>query len=255
MKSLLSSLFVVAVIAFALLATSGAEAIKLPAKVGCVTPTLKTVKQGNRHFKAERWFARRLHRSGCLGRAKPKRFKPFSAGCRARASDAGEWLSTLQQSFILRLDRLLLKNRSRLVRLDRREITLLNRRKALNRQIRSSAQRKRSSLQGRVAKIDRQLVTIRTKRARINYSMNVRAITRRGAAGVWLAYFDGVVHGCLKAFRGSPYLVVMREHFLVQFAAAERVSPRPTRSGISTWTDLLLARTLAPGAGDRANGT
>lgn len=250
MKRALAGLSVLAAIAFTLLTVSGAQAVKLPPKGKCVTPILKTVKKGNRHFRAERWFTRRLHRAGCLGRATPKRFKPFSARCKAKSSGADAYLSALQQNFILRLDALLLKNQPRLLRLDRREISLLNERKTVNRRIRNSGARKRASLKRRVRRINRQLVTVRTKRIRINYSMNTRAITRQGAAGVWLAYFDGVAHGCLKAFRGSPYLTVMREHFLVQFAAAQYVSPKPTRSNVATWSKLLSARTLIP-AGKR----
>jgi len=246
MKRSLAGLSVVVVTAFALFAASEAGAVQLPPKSNCVTPILKTVKKGNRKFKPERWFTRRLNRAGCLSPGNPRRFKPFSTVCRARAGSADAYLSNLQQGFVLRLDALLLDSQPRLLRLDRREISLLNERRQVNRQIRNSGRSRRASLRRRLRRINRQLVTVRTKRARINYSINTRAITRRGAAGVWLSYFDGVALGCLKAFRGSPYLTVMREHFLVQFAAAQYVSPKPTRSNIATWSNLLSARTLAP---------
>ncbi len=230
--------------ALTLLVASNAHGAQLPPQGKCVTPIIKTVKKGNRQFKAEGWFTKRLHRAGCLGRAKRKSFKPFSSQCKAKTREADAYFSTLQQRFILNLDRLLLKNQPRLLTLDRNELTLLNRRKAVNRQIRNSGQRKRASLNREVRRINQRLVTVRTKRARINHSMNTKAITRRGAAGVWLGYFDGAAHGCFKAFRGSPFLTVMREHFLIQLAAAQYVSPPPTRSNVATWTDLLSARSL-----------
>jgi len=251
MKRSLTVLSVIAAAAFALLAASGSQAVKLPPKSHCIAPTLKTVKKGNRGFKPERWFTRRLHRAGCIGRANPKKFKAFSSECKAKTKSADAYLSTLQEDFTQRLDALLLNNQPRLLQLDAREISLLNERKAVNRQIRNSGPRKRASLNRRLRKIDQQLITVRTRRAQINYSMNTRAITRRGAAGVWLAYFDGVAYGCLKAFRASPYLTVMREHFLSQFAAAQYVSPRPTRANIATWSNLLSARALTP-AGTQA---
>ncbi len=245
MKRSLTALSAAALAAFAaVLIASEAGAVQLPPKGHCVTPIVKTVKKGNRQFRAERWFTARLHRRGCLDRGEPKRFKPFSAQCKVKSGTTGAYLSTLQQGFIGRLDTLLLRNQPRLLRLDRREISLLDRRRAASRQIRSSGRKRRVHLERRIRKINRQLVTVRTKRARINYSINTRAITRRGAAGVWLAYFDGAAHGCLKAFRGSPYLTVMREHFLVQFAAAQYVSPKPTRSRIATWSGLLSSRRL-----------
>lgn len=245
MKRSLPFLSVVLAGTLSLLAASQAEGVQLPPQGKCITPIIKTVKKGNRQFKAEGWFTKRLHRAGCLGRAKRKAFKPFSSQCKARTHDADAYLSTLQRSFIANLERLLLRNQPRLLSLDAKELDLLNERKAVNRQIRNSGPRKRASLNKRVRRIDRQLVTIRTKRARINHSMNTRAITRRGAAGVWLAYFDGAAHGCFKAFRGSPYLTVMREHFLTQLAAAQYVSPPPTRSNVAAWSSLLSARSLS----------
>lgn len=232
-----------------LLAASSAQAVRLPPPGKCVTPIVKTVKKGNRRSKAEGWFTQRLHRAGCLGRAKRKAFKPFSAECKTKANEVGAYLSGLQGRFVANLDRLLLRNQPRLLELDREELTLLNRRKAVNRQIRDSGRRKRASLRQRVRRIDNRLVTVRTKRARINHSMNTRAITRRGAAAVWLVYFDGAAHGCFKAFRGSPYLTAMREHFLTQLAAAQYVSPPPSRSNVAAWSDLLSARGLDLGRG------
>lgn len=237
-------LSIVAATAFALIAVSGAQAIELPPKKRCVTPTMKIVKKGNRLFENDRWFTGRLHRAGCLDRARPKKFKAFSAQCKAKSRDADSYLSDLQENFAARLDNLLLKRQPELIGLDADEASLLKERKSVNRRIRNSSQRERGSLERQRRRIDRQLITVRTQRARINYSINTRAITRRGAAGVWLAYFDGVAFGCLKAFRGSPYLTVMREHFLVQFAAAQRVSPPPTRSNVETWSNLLSGRAL-----------
>ncbi|MDQ2623404.1 MAG: hypothetical protein M3Y45_10255 [Actinomycetota bacterium] len=245
MKRSLTGLSVALICTLALVVVPTAHGAKLPPKANCVTPIIKTVKKGNRQFKAEGWFMKRLHRAGCLNRAKRKAFKPFSSQCKAKTRDADAYFSTLQENFILNLDRLLLKNQPRLLKLDSNELNLLNRRKSVNRQIRNSGPNKRASLRKQVRRIDRQLVTVRTKRARINYSMNTKAITRRGAAGVWLGYFDGAAHGCSKAFRGSPYLTMMREHFLTQFAAAQYVSAPPTRSNIATWTDLLSTRSLA----------
>ncbi|MDQ2700266.1 MAG: hypothetical protein M3Y23_02935 [Actinomycetota bacterium] len=245
MKRSFAALAVTAAVIFALFA-SGAQAAELPPNDRCTATTLKTVKKGNRLFKADSWFTRRLNRARCIGRAKPKRFKAFSSRCKAKTDRARNYLSLLQQRFIPRLDALLLNNQPRLIRLDAREISLLNQRRKVNRQFRDAGPDRRASLNRRSRKIEQQLITVRTKRARINYSINTRAITRRGAAGIWLTYFDGVAHGCLKAFRGSPYLTVMREHFLVQLAAAQYVSPRPNRSKTATWSNLLSARTLSP---------
>ncbi len=244
MKQPFACLSIVAVAALTLVVVSGAQAVELPPKKRCVTPTLKTVKKGNRQFKTDRWFIRRLHRADCLDRGTPRQFKAFSAQCKAKSRTADEYLSTLQENFIRRLDNLLLENQPRLLALDADESSLLNQRKAVNRRIRNSGERKRTSLERQRRKIDRQLITVRTKRARINYSINTRAITRQGAAGVWLTYFDGIAQGCLKAFRGSPYLTVTREHFLVQLAAAQRVSPPPTRSNVATWSNLLSGQAL-----------
>lgn len=240
-----SGLSVALICTLALAVVPAAHGVQLPPKKKCITPVIKTVKKGNRQFRPEGWFMKRLHRSDCLNRAKPKAFKPFSAQCKARTRDAGAYFSTLQENFILNLDRLLLNNQSRLLSLDARELSLLNQRKTVNRQIRNSGRNRRASLRKKMRRIDRQLVTVRTKRARINHSMNTKAITRRGAAAVWLGYFDGTAHGCSKAFRGSPYLTMMRKHFLTQLAAAQYVSPPPTRSNIATWTDLLNARSLS----------
>lgn len=237
MKRPLAYISVFAVAAFALFAVPGAQAVELPPKKRCVTPTMKIVKKGNRLYEKDQWFTRRLHRVGCLDRAKPKQFKAFSSQCKAKSRDADRYLTSLQGNFMRRLEDLLLKNQPRLIALDAEEVSLLNQRKAVNRRSRSAGKRQR---------IDRQLTTVRTQRARINYSINTRAITRQGAVGVWLAYFDGVAYGCLKAFRGSPYLTVMREHFLVQLAAAQRVSPPPTRSNVETWTNLLSGQALSP---------
>jgi len=248
MKRPFACLSIVAVTAFVLLATSGAGAVELPPKKRCVTPALTTVKKGNRHFRTDRWFVRRLHRAGCLERGTPRRFSAFSARCKAKSHDADRYLSSLQANFIRRLDSLLLRQQPRLLALDADEVSLLNRRKRVNRKIRRTGHAGRGSLDRQRRKINRQLITVRTKRARINYSINTRAITRQGAAGVWLAYFDGVADGCLKAFRGSPYLTVMREHFLVQLAAAQHVSPPPTRANVATWSNLLSGRSLAPAA-------
>lgn len=248
MKRLFALLSIAAVTAFGLFSAAGAQALELPPKQRCVTPTLKTVKKGNRQFKNDRWFVRRLHRTGCLDRARPKAFKAFSAQCKAKTREADRYLSALQENFIERLDALLLENQPRLLRLDANEVSLLNERRAINRKIRSSAAGRRASLVRKRQAIDRRLITVRTKRARINYTINTRAITRNGATGVWLTYFDGAAYGCIKAFRGSPYLTVMREHFLVQLAAAQRVSPPPTRANVATWTNLLSGRALAPAA-------
>lgn len=245
MKRSFAAYPVIAVLAFALLMASPAQAVELPPKNHCTATTLKTVKRGNRQFKPDRWFTQRLHRAGCLGRANPKRFRAYSVKCKAKTGQARNYLSSLQGDFILRLDVLLLNNQPRLIRLDSREISLFNRRRTVNRQIRKANRSQRASLIRRRQHINRQLITVRTKRARINYSINTRAIGRRDAAAVWLAYFDGVAHGCLKAFRGSPYLTVMREHFLVQLAAAQYVSPRPTRSVIAAWSNLLTVRGLS----------
>jgi hypothetical protein len=249
MKSPLAFLSILAVTTATLFGASGAQALELPPVKRCLAPTMKIVKKGNRKFKPDSWFVQRLHRRGCLDRARPKAFKPFSNQCKAKSQSADSYLTTLQKNFILRLDELLLQNQPRLLRLDEQEISLLNQRKSVNRQIRNSSGSRRASLVRKRNGIDNQLVTIRTKRARINYRMNTQAITRSGATGVWLAYFDGVAHGCLKAFRGSPYLMVMREHFLVQLAAAQRVSPEPTRANIQTWTNLLSGRALSPAGG------
>lgn len=248
MKSPFSGLVIIALTAVALLTVPGAQAVELPPEKRCLAPTMKIAKQGNRQFRSDRWFVRRLHRVRCLDRARPKAFKAFSNQCKAKSRSADRYLSSLQANFIRRLDALLLDNQPRLIRLDAREATLLDQRRNVNRKIRSSGKRKRARLVQRRDRINRQLITVRTKRARINYSINTRAITRNGATGVWLAYFDGVAHGCLKAFRGSPYLTVMREHFLVQLAAAQRVSPAPTRHNVTTWTNLLSGRSLAPAA-------
>lgn len=246
MKPLLTGFSIAVITAFAMFTASGAQAIELPPAKRCVTPILKTVKKGNRQAKPDRWFMRHLNRARCLDRAKPRQFKAFSARCKANSRSADSYLSRLQGNFILRLEAALLNNQPRLLNLDLKEASLLSERKTLNRRIRNSSSGRRTSLVRQRQSVDRQLITVRTKRARINYSMNTRAVTRRGAAGVWLAYFDGVAHGCLKAFRGSPYLNVMRKHFLLQLAAAQRVSPAPTRSGIATWTNLLSGHALAP---------
>jgi len=248
MKSPLACLSILVVTTAVLVGASGAQALELPPAKRCLAPTMKIVKKGNRQFKNDRWFVARLHRARCLDRARPRAFKPFSNRCKAESRDADAYLSSLQGNFIRRLDDLLLANQPRLLQLDAREVSLLNERKAVNRQIRHAGKRRRATLVQRRQRIDRQLVTVRTKRARINYSINTRAITRNGATGVWLAYFDGVAQGCLKAFRGSPYLTVMREHFLVQLAAAQRVSPAPTRTNIQTWTNLLSGQALSPAA-------
>jgi len=248
MKRPFVHLSIVAATAFALIAVSGAQAAELPPKKRCVTPTMKIVKKGNRLYKTDQWFTRRLHRVGCLDRARAKRFKAFSAQCKAKSRDADSYLSILQENFTARLDKLLLARQPRLIGLDADEASLLNERKAVNRRIRGAGRRGRASLERQRRRIDRQLITVRTQRARINYSINTRAITRQGAVGVWLAYFDGVSYGCLKAFRGSPYLTVMREHFLVQLAAAQRVSPPPTRSNVATWSNLLSGRALIASA-------
>lgn len=247
MKRPFVSLAIVAATAFALLAVPGAQAVELPPNERCVTPTMQTVKKGNRQFRADRWFIRRLHRVGCLNRARPKQFRAFSAQCRAKSRDADRYLSSLQGNFIRRLDNFLLQNQPRLVNLDRKEISLLNERKAVNRRIRDAGEKRRAALERKRVGIDRRLITVQTQRARINYSINTRAITRQGAVGVWLTYFDGVAYGCLKAFRGSPYLTVMRKHFLVQLAAAQRVSPAPTRANVATWSNLLSGQALSPG--------
>jgi hypothetical protein len=183
---------------------------------------------------------------GCLDRARPKQFKAFSSQCKAKSRDADRYLTSLQSNFTSRLNDLLLQRQPRLLALDAEEVSLINQRRDVNRQIRKSGPRKRASLERKRQRIDRRLITVQTQVARINYSINTKAITRQGAAGVWLAYFDGVAFGCLKAFRGSPYLTVMREHFLVQLAAAQRVSPAPTRKNIATWTNLLSGQALTP---------
>lgn len=239
-------LSIVATAAFALFAVSGTQAAELPPKQRCVTPTLKVVKKGNRQYEKDRWFTGRLHRVGCLDRARPKKFKAFSTQCKAKSRSADRYLTALQDNFIERLNDLLLDRQPRLLALDAKEASLLNRRKDVNRQIRRSGPRQVARLERKRQRIDRRLITVRTQRARINYSMNTTAITRQGAAGVWLAYFDGVAYGCLKAFRGSPYLTTMREHFLVQLAAAQRVSPPPNRRNIATWTNLLSGQALSP---------
>lgn len=249
MKGSLAGLLITTLAAFALLVTSGAQAVELPPKKRCVTPTMNIVKKGNRQFRTDSWFVRRLHRARCLDRVRPKQFKAFSAQCKTKSREANRYLSTLQGNFIQRLNSLLLNNQPRLLSLDADEISLLNRRRTVNRKIRNSGPNRRTSLKRQRAKINRELITVRTQRARINYSINTRAITRQGAVGVWLTYFDGVAHGCLKAFRGSPYLTVMREHFLVQLAAAQRVSPAPTRTNVTTWTNLLSGRALTPAGG------
>jgi hypothetical protein len=250
MNRFLVCLSIVAATALALFSVSGAQAVEVPPKQRCVSPTMSIVKKGNRLYKSDRWFTRRLHRVGCLDRARPKQFKAFSKQCKAKSRDADGYLTSLQENFTRRFDELLLNNQPRLLSLDAREVSLLNQRKTVNRRIRHAGERKRVSLERQRRKIDRQLITVQTRRARINYSINTRAITRQGAVGVWLTYFDGVAYGCLKAFRGSPYLTVMREHFLVQLAAAQRVSPPPTRKNVATWTDLLSGQALTP-AGNR----
>lgn len=246
MKRPFACLTFLAVSAAVLLGASSAPALELPPAKRCVKPTLNIVKKGNRQFRDDRWFMQRLHRRGCLDRARPKAFKPFSHQCKARSRDADRYLASLQENFTTRFNELLLENQPALIRLDAREIALLEDRRTVNRKIRNAGKRRRAALLRQRRRIDNQLITVRTKRARINYRINTRAITGYGATGVWQAYFDGVAHGCLKAFRGSPYLMVMREHFLLQLAAAQRVSPAPTRANIKTWTNLLSGQVLAP---------
>lgn len=243
---MLRSAVVVAILAVGvLLLPSIAEGAVLPPSPRCTTHTLKTVKKGDRQSRAERWFTRRLHRAGCLDRRNPApRFRPFSKQCKAKNRHIDAYYGTLLEGFLERLNGLLLANQPRLLRLDQKELSLLQRRRGLRQKAGRSGRAKRQRLQRRIDRINRQLVTVRTKRARINHRMNAKAITRRGAASVWLGLFDGEVSGCVKPFRNSPYLVTMRKYFLLQLAARDRVTPPPTRRQMATWGEVLSLRGL-----------
>lgn len=245
MKIVRSTVVVATLVLGALLVPPIASGAELPPTKRCTTQTLKTVKKGDRQRRAERWFTRRLHRAGCLDRGNPApRFRPFSAKCRAKTGHIDEYYGRLQVGFLERLNGLLLANQPRLLQLDSRELSLIQRRRALRMRADRSGRAKRRAVQRKINSVNRQLITVRTKRARINHRMNSKAITRRGAAGVWLGLFDGEVSGCIKAFHNSPYLVAMRKHFLLQLAARDRVTPPPTRRQTAVWSDVLSFRGL-----------
>lgn len=245
MRSLSAAIVTATLILGVLALPMGAYGAELPPGKRCTTKTLKTVKKGIRKDRAERWFTRTLRRAGCLKRGNPTpRFKPYSRQCKAKTRHINRYYDRLQDRFLERLNLLLLNNQPRLLRLDAKELNLIQRRRKLGKKARRSGPAKRRALQRRIRKINNRLVTIRTKRARINHRMNGKAITRRGAAGVWLGLFDGEVSGCVKPFRQSPYLNAMRKHFLLQLAARDRVTPPPTRRQTATWTDILTFRGL-----------
>lgn len=241
MNPRLTGLVAAAVALLVLALVPSAGAIQRSPGPNCTTATLKTVKRGNNRAKPEAWFTRRLRRSGCLKRGNPTPpFKPFSSHCRKKTGKLDGYISRLGESFTARLEQLMLANQPRLLQLDSRELTLLRQRQSANREIRTTAgPDRRRVLRRQVRRIDSQLLTVRTKRARINYRMNTKAITRSGAAGIWLSMFDGEVSGCSRPFRTSPYQVSMRGNLALLLAANQLVTPVPTRSSLKPWNEIL----------------